>query len=244
MNEILSKILFIDIETVTQFESYKDLSPEWKVLWSKQVKQSYRDHFIIKENSFEENEKQLNKSYFEKGSLHAEFAKVICLCIGAFIFDTKESDSPILRVKSIIGTEEKIINTFNNVVGQKFDRLCAHNGKKFDFPFLARRSIINDINIHPILDIRGAKPWEVLNIDTQDLWRFGDTVYPSLSLLCETLGIEGKDGLDGSSVHDAFYKDKDIPKIAKYCSGDIVSLAKLFLRLQFPKIKIKSVSID
>ncbi|MFM7194795.1 MAG: hypothetical protein ACKOYP_08470 [Bacteroidota bacterium] len=40
-------------------------------------------------------------------------------------------------------------------------RLCAHNGKEFDFPYLCRRMIINGIPLPPSLDLSGRKPWEV-----------------------------------------------------------------------------------
>ena len=47
--------------------------------------------------------------------------------------------------------------------------LCAHNGKEFDYPYIARRMIINGLNIPAILDNSGKKPWEVKLLDTMDL---------------------------------------------------------------------------
>ncbi len=52
--------------------------------------------------------------------------------------------------------------------------LCAHNGKEFDFPYLARRMVVNRIGIPGFLKLSGKKPWEINHIDTLELWKFGD----------------------------------------------------------------------
>ena len=93
--------------------------------------------------------------------------------------------------------------------------LCAHNGKEFDFPYIARRMIINSVSLPKSLNLFGKKPWEVQHIDTMNLWRFGDFKnYTSLKLLAEVLGIPSpKDDIDGSQVAQVFYKEKNINRI-------------------------------
>jgi len=39
--------------------------------------------------------------------------------------------------------------------------LCAHNGKEFDFPYVARRMLIKGISLPNKLNLFGKKPWEV-----------------------------------------------------------------------------------
>src|SRR5690606_41420287 len=39
-------------------------------------------------------------------------------------------------------------------------RLCAHNGKEFDFPYICRRMLINGIALPALLNLAGRKPWE------------------------------------------------------------------------------------
>jgi len=112
--------------------------------------------------------------------------------------------------------------------------LCAHNGKEFDFPYIARRMIINGVDIPFKLDLFGKKPWEVPHLDTLELWKFGDyKTYTSLKLMAHVLGIPSpKDDIDGSQVHSVFYEEKDIDRIIIYCEKDTITVAQIFLRLR------------
>ncbi len=111
--------------------------------------------------------------------------------------------------------------------------LCAHNGKEFDFPFLARRMIINRIPLPEILKVHGKKPWETSFCDTMELWKFGDFKhYTSLDLLTHILQIPSpKNDIKGSDVARIYYKEKDLERIKKYCSHDVAALANVWLRL-------------
>ena len=112
--------------------------------------------------------------------------------------------------------------------------LCAHNGKEFDFPYIARRGLINGLNIPQILDLAGKKPWEISHLDTLQLWKFGDYKhYTSLSLLTTIFNIPTpKDDIDGSMVNEVYWKDNDLKRIAIYCEKDVVALTQLFLRFR------------
>ena len=112
--------------------------------------------------------------------------------------------------------------------------LCAHNGKEFDFPYLARRMIINGIPLPQKLDLFGKKPWEVPHLDTLELWKFGDFKhYTSLKLLAHVLGIPSpKEDIDGSMVRQVYYEDKDLDRIIKYCEQDVITVAQIILRLR------------
>ena len=107
-------------------------------------------------------------------------------------------------------------------------------GKEFDFPYIARRALINGIEIPSILDMAGKKPWEVPHLDTLQLWKFGDYKhYTSLNLLTSIFNIPTpKDDIDGSMVIDVYWKDKDLDRIANYCQKDVVALTQLFLRFR------------
>jgi len=82
-----------------------------------------------------------------------------------------------LRVKSFFGDDEKeILEGFKNLLDSHFNRnehvLCAHNGKEFDFPYIARRMIIHRIELPNKLNLFGKKPWEIPRLDTMELCRF------------------------------------------------------------------------
>jgi uncharacterized protein YprB with RNaseH-like and TPR domain len=111
--------------------------------------------------------------------------------------------------------------------------LCAHNGKEFDFPYLCRRMVVNHVPIPQVLQLSGKKPWEINHLDTLELWKFGDfKSYTSLNLLAYTLGIPTpKDDIDGSMVHEVYWKEKNMTRIVNYCQKDVVTVAQIFLRM-------------
>ena len=132
----------------------------------------------------------------------------------------------------------KLLSEFKVLLDKHFTKkdnvLCAHNGKEFDFPFIARRMIIHKIEIPKKLNLFGKKPWEVPHLDTLELWKFGDyKTYTSLKLMTHILGIPSpKDDIDGSEVRDVFYKDQDIDRIIRYCEKDTIAVAQIILRLR------------
>ena len=122
----------------------------------------------------------------------------------------------------------------NDHFNQAKHLLCAHNGKEFDFPYIARRMLIHGIELPYKLDLFGKKPWEVPHLDTMELWKFGDYKhYTSLKLMANVLGIPSpKEDMDGSMVRDVFYEKGDLDRIVTYCELDVVTTAQVFLRLR------------
>ena len=114
------------------------------------------------------------------------------------------------------------------------NRLCGHNAKEFDFPFIARRMLIHQISLPHSLQLFNKKPWEVPHLDTLHLWRFGDFKhYTSLKLMAHVLGIPSpKDDIDGSQVASVFYQEKNLERIITYCEKDVVTVAQVFLKLR------------
>jgi uncharacterized protein YprB with RNaseH-like and TPR domain len=112
--------------------------------------------------------------------------------------------------------------------------LCAHNGKEFDFPYIARRLIIQGLPLPDKLNLYGKKPWEVPHLDTMELWKFGDFKhYTSLKLMANILGIPSpKEDIEGSMVRDVYYEEKDLERIIHYCERDVITVAQVFLRLR------------
>jgi DNA polymerase elongation subunit (family B) len=127
--------------------------------------------------------------------------------------------------------------------------LCAHNGREFDFPYIARRMIISRLEIPGILDNAGKKPWEIKLLDTMDLWKFGDyKTYTSLDLLTSILGIPSpKEDIDGSMVAKVYYNENDLSKITRYCEKDVLAVARILLRFMnlpdIPDDRVESVTV-
>lgn len=219
----LSKILFLDIETVPQFRSYNELNERIKKLWDVKANK------IQKAEYPGENEKTPEEIY-EKAGIYAEFGKIICISTG-FIHDGK------FRIKSFYGKDErKLLIDFTEMLNNHFNTslhfLCAHNGKEFDYPYISRRILINELKLPNLLNIAGKKPWEIMHLDTMDLWKFGDyKSYTSLDLLTAIFNIPTpKNDIDGSQVRKVFYEDDDLERIAKYCQQDTLAVAQIFLK--------------
>jgi uncharacterized protein YprB with RNaseH-like and TPR domain len=142
------------------------------------------------------------------------------------------------RTTSFHGEETQVLQEFRTLLETHFNRphhvLCAHNGKEFDFPFIARRMIINSMTLPFKLNLFGKKPWEIPHLDTLELWKFGDYKhYTSLKLMTKVLGIPSpKDDIDGSQVRNVFYEENDIDRIIVYCEKDVIAVAQILLRLR------------
>ena len=103
-----------------------------------------------------------------------------------------------------------VSDALDKFVKSPIQLLLAHNGKEFDFPYLSRRMVINQVKLPIVLDTAGKKPWELNHLDTMELWKFGDfKAYTSLELLAATFDIPTpKDDIDGSMVCDIYYNDR------------------------------------
>jgi len=218
----IKNILFLDIETVPCAPNFKDLDITFQTLWTEKTAWQRKEEYTPAE------------FYKLKAGVMAEFAKIICISVGYLFIDKGENH---FRIKSFYGDDEKqIITDFNELLNSQFNKkqqqLCAHNGKEFDFPFIARRTLINGLKLPALLDIAGKKPWEVNHLDTMELWKFGDYKhYTSIKLLAALFNIPTpKDDIDGSQVAGVYWNDKDIERIKKYCQKDTLTVAQLLLK--------------
>jgi len=215
-------ILFLDIETVPEVENFSDLPKIKQDLYAQKTQYQRKEDYSTEE-------------FYDRAGIWAEFGIIVCISVGYFT-NFKESDRKF-RVTSFYGDEAKILEDFKELLNKHFNQpkhlLCGHNGKEFDFPFIARRMIVHQISLPEKLNLFGKKPWEIHHLDTMELWKFGDYKhFTSLKLLTSILGIPTpKDDIDGSEVGAVFYKEKNINRIVKYCEKDTIAVAQLLLRL-------------
>lgn len=233
-NQKPEDILFLDIETVPAVKEFEELDEALQNLF-------------IRRFDKETIEKGPDKTWREKAALYCEFNKIACVSMG--VFAPGENSERTLRLKSFFGYNEAIIlqEIMPKLGKAKF--LCAHNGKKFDFPLLGRKYIQYSLPIPSILNVAGVKPWESNLFDTLELWQFNDLKsFTSLDTLAYLFGLPSpKSELDGSKVAEVYYgigfdktkgnvddlpwEDKTLQPIAKYCEGDVATLANCYLRM-------------
>jgi len=225
MSPEIRDVLFLDIETVAHQADYSMLDERLKSQWARKASYLRRDEEITDEDI-----------YHQRAGIYAEFGRVICIAVAKFA--ENENGELILRTKSYYGDDEKqVLTGFKNML-EKLDanatRLCAHNGKEFDFPYLCRRMLVNCIPLPSLLNISGKKSWEVQHLDTMELWKFGDYKhFTSLDLLAAIFNIQSsKSGIDGSQVNAVYHKENGLERIKDYCIRDVVVLAQLFLKMK------------
>ncbi len=166
-NLSLENILFLDIETVPAYPDFDSVPEKFQKLWGKKaVKLKYLGEDLTPAD------------LYPQAGIYAEFGKIVCVSCGFM-------NGNEVRLKSFYGDDEKILlEEFAILLLKHYNGpnslLCGHNGKEFDFPYLARRMLINGITLPVILDLAGKKPWEIRHLDTLELWKFGDYKHGSL----------------------------------------------------------------
>ncbi|MEO9533532.1 MAG: 3'-5' exonuclease [Crocinitomicaceae bacterium] len=220
----LEKILFLDIETVPGVWKFNDLD------------EKTADLYLSKNKYIQERDGLSNEEVYEKAGVFAEFGKIVCISCGIV---TDKSTGKEIRLKSFYGDDEKqLLEDFAEMLNKHYSSpyhiLCGHNAKEFDFPYIARRMLINGVSLPETLDIAGKKPWEISHLDTMELWKFGDYKhYTSLSLLCHLFKIPTpKDDISGADVGRVYYEENDLERIVAYCHKDVVALIQVFLKLR------------
>ncbi len=219
----IEKVLFLDIETVSEHPTYADVPERIQKLWDKKSK------------SFTP-EGETSSDVYNRAGIYAEFGKIVCISVG---FVMRTPDGLTLRVKSFANDDEVILlNEFSSLLNQHYNdlkkhMLCGHNGKEFDFPYIARRMLIHGMQLPNLLNIGGLKPWENPHLDTMTYWKFGEFKnFTSLDLLAAIFNIPTpKDDIDGSQVYGVYYEENDLDRIVEYCQKDVVTLVQVFRKL-------------
>ncbi len=244
-----TRVLFLDIETVSGQASFDDLEEDFRELWQDKARK------IEKRGEGQDplSDAEIAELYNDRAAIFGEFGKIVCISVG--ILHRKDDDAPLnLVLKSFYGADEaELLRAFADLLEKKYydpedrrDRyapphfyFCGHNIKEFDMPYICRRMLVNRLPFPPSLQLAGKKPWELKHlVDTMELWKFGDRKsYTSLHALATVLGFTSpKSEMDGSGVGTAFWEENDLDKIARYCEKDVLATVQLFLRFRLDEL--------
>lgn len=235
----LESIIFLDVETVPKYKNFEQLPTTEQEFWEHKKRKMHADDVDIQDH------------YFGNAGIFAEFGRIICISCGIL---TKSNQGMQLRIKSFYGDDEaSILLQFKDLLDKHLVKfgdfgVCGHNINEFDIPYICRRMLINQIDLPVVLDrLSGKKPWENLNIDTMQLWKFGDyKSYISLKMLTHILQVPSpKDDIDGSQVAKVYYEeDGGMERIKKYCQKDVVAVVQLVFRFKnMPLLDEKQIII-
>jgi len=229
----LDKLLFFDIETVSQYKDLYDMPEDKLKMW-----ETYYDSFrkrVTDESRIDGDamtESEIHQEvYRQTASFFPEFGKVACVSMA---FVTKNGK---IKFESFYGDDELSILTqtrdvFNKIEGMGFD-LCGQNIKMFDIPFLGKRYYINGMYPPLLFPKHDTKPWELRVLDTKDVWQFGNNwSLSSLDLICSVLDIDSpKNGdVKGDSVTTNYWGGKH-EEIKEYCERDVKALVDIITKL-------------
>jgi hypothetical protein len=135
--------------------------------------------------------------------------------------------------KRPLDDERGILEDFSAYVRRTRPQLVTYNGRTFDLPVLAYRSLHHGVPMPWYYD-RGVRYRysEEGHIDLCDvLADHGATRPVSLDALARLIGLPGKLGVDGSQI-EGLYNAGQGEIIQNYCLADVAQTALLFLRFR------------
>jgi predicted PolB exonuclease-like 3'-5' exonuclease len=130
--------------------------------------------------------------------------------------------------------EARLLEQFSRFVGKQHTTLVTYNGRAFDLPVIALRSLCHGVPLPWYYRERGVRHRysEEGHIDLCDwLADHGATRSGSLDAIARLVGLPGKIGVDGSQV-EGLYRSGDLAAIQRYCLADVAQTAFLFLRFR------------
>lgn len=234
----ISKYLFFDIETVSEFATLQELRerfPNKAKLWDKRTD-------YLRERYKELSSKTNDELYQSNAALHSEFSKIICISFGSYVpeidtitFKTFKCDNE----QQLLVATNGLIDRYCKAVEGAF--LIGHNVKRFDIPVICKRSIINNVTIPSILEIHDKKPWDTKILDTAELWAHGawQEGFTGLELLCEVLNVKSpKEETHANQVQSIYWTpivnindERGLDRISRYCGNDVIATINCLLRM-------------
>jgi len=130
--------------------------------------------------------------------------------------------------------ERALLETFSQLVARERPVLVTYNGRSFDLPVIAMRSLCHAVPLgwyYRDRDVR-SRHSAAGHLDLCDwLADHGATRASKLDQVARLIGLPGKTGIDGSQV-EGLYARGETAAIEAYCLADVAQTALLYLRFQ------------
>ena len=224
----LEDVVFVNVEGVPELSESSNLTPELQKYW---------DEFsapVRGENV------SASEAYLSAGTV-AEFGKTVCITAGV-IRHRDDDDQPYFITTSYAGDDEReVLTGFASMLNNFFsDRsnvhyLCGHSIWQKDIPFLAKRLLINGIELPSLFDPKGRRPLRAQLIDTAEFWTFSDHNAPRVpaNLLASVFGLDAEAAdFDPAEAYRLFYEDGDLDLIKERSERKALLFAQLMLRFR------------
>jgi len=128
--------------------------------------------------------------------------------------------------------EAAMMSDFADFMGTRRPQVVTWNGRGFDLPVLALRALRFGLDFRWYYRGEGYRYrfTEEGHLDLGDVISdHGAARMTSLDGAARTIGLPGKDGVDGSQV-EGLYQAGQIDALRRYCLSDVAQTAFLFLR--------------
>ena len=143
-----------------------------------------------------------------------------------------------LRRMGVVGEleddERHVLSELSRFVGRAKPVLVTYNGRSFDLPVIALRSLCHGVPMGWYYRDRGVRYRysEEGHLDLCDwLADHGATRAGSLDAVARLIGLPGKIGVDGSQV-EGLYRAGHLDRVRSYCLADVVQTTFVFLRFR------------
>jgi len=215
----MEKTVFIDIETIPSQSDdlLEKFRGEVKVPGNIKKPESI-------EKWLDENRDSAAKDAIAKTSFDPAFGHI---CTISWATDDEE---PVTAHAVSVDQEKGILETLFDSINP-FHRITfvGHNVGAFDLRFILCRSVVLGVRVPECIP-RDPKPWDKTVFDTMQAWS-GAKGSISMDKLAKALGLEGKDGFDGSMVAEA-WANGEHDRIAEYCADDVVKTREIWRRFK------------
>jgi len=204
--------LALDIETVP----LKKISE-----YSESIQQKIQERITRRQ----ERDPDFDYTYF--ASIHADFAKIICISLGYIAQNTE------IQLKSLSGDNEiDLLTEFNQIIEKHQGIFIHYNGLNFDIPFIIQRMSYHGIipKGRSFSNLRrfSSEPHFDLMMQYYN-WDLSRAL--PLGILAELHGLPNpKNELGGNMVYDAYQKG-EWKKITRYCEFDTATTLNLWQKI-------------
>ncbi len=224
----LDDVIFVNVEGVPELADSSYLTPAMMKYWDSVSAPMRTDG------------RSASDAYALAGQF-AEFGKVACITAGV-IRHKDDCDSPYFITTSYAGDDEReILGQFADMVNNFFSGrsglhyLCGHGIWQYDIPFVAKRMLINHLELPALFDINGRRPLRAQLVDTAEFWTFSNHSAPRVSadLLASVFGIDADAAdFDPSVASRLFHEEADMDLVKARSERKALLYAQLMLRFR------------
>lgn len=221
------QMMFFDIETTSKFKNWE----EFLLNDPNGAKSFELKYDRANSNNNQKWSGNIEDVYLRNAPILAEYGKIICISYGIYQKDQFKVDTKSIKYQS----EEELIKTIVKLFNKAYDmnfKLCGHNIKEFDIPYIFKKILQYNLKVPELINFVDAKPWEYDFYDTAILTKSTSNIPSSLADITYLLNIDTpKDDISGKEVHNVYWFENNIDKICDYCEKDVVAVKEIYERI-------------